>query len=361
MKPTQELHDAGQSLWLDNITRDLLTTGKLKGYIDQLAVTGLTSNPTIFDQAIERSQAYDADIARAAAGGAAVEEVFFTLAIDDLRAAADLFRPVHDQTAAVDGWVSLEVSPLLADDAEATVEMATALHRRAGRPNLYIKIPGTPAGLTAIEECIFAGVPINVTLLFSAAQYAAAASAYMAGLERRVAQGLSPDVSSVASLFVSRWDKAVAGKVPESLRDRVGIAAATQAYRSYRELLDSARWQRLENVGARPQRLLFASTSTKDPAAPDTLYVLALVAPLTVNTMPEETLLAFADHGRVGELLAPAGGDGDTVMAALAAAGMDPEELALRLQREGAASFDTSWRHLMASLGSRAGQLAAGS
>ena len=360
MNPTQELHDAGQSLWLDNITRDLLNLGKLKGYIDQLAVTGLTSNPTIFDQAIERSQAYDAEIAKAAAAGDPAEEIFFKLAIDDLRAAADLFRPLHEQTVGVDGWVSLEVSPLLADDAEGTVEAATALHRRAGRPNLFIKIPGTPAGLKAIEECIFAGVPINVTLLFSAAQYSAAAGAYMAGLERRVVQGLSPDVTSVASLFVSRWDKALAGKVPEALRGRVGIAAAAQAYRSYRDLLDSERWQRLANAGGRPQRLLFASTSTKDPAAPDVLYISALGAPLTINTMPEETLLAFADHGRVGAMLDPAGGDADAVMGGLSAAGIDPSELALRLQREGAASFDDSWGNLMACIGSRAGQLVAG-
>jgi len=360
MKPTQELHDAGQSLWLDNITRELLRSGKLQGYIDQLAVSGLTSNPTIFDQAIERSSDYDPEIAEAAAASASAEEIFFKLAIDDLRAAADLFAPIHERTDGIDGWVSLEVSPLLADDAAGTVAAATALHRRAARPNLFIKIPGTPAGLKAIADCIFAGVPVNVTLLFSAAQYQAAAEAYMAGLERRLAQGLGLDVTSVASLFVSRWDKAVSAQVPQGLRDRVGIAAGAQAYRSYRQLLVSDRWQRLERAGGRPQRLLFASTSTKDPAAPDTLYISGLAAPMTINTMPDETLLAFADHGRVGKLLDPAGGDADQVMSQLAAAGIDPGELALRLQREGAAAFDASWRNLLASIGSRASQVVAG-
>jgi len=360
MKPTQELHDAGQSLWLDNITRDLLTSGKLKGYIEQLAVTGLTSNPTIFDQAIERSSAYDPAIAKGAAEGASAEEIFFQLAIDDLRAAADLFGPVHEGSDGVDGWVSLEVSPLLADDAAATVAAAITLHQRADRANLFIKIPGTPAGLQAIGECIFAGVPVNVTLLFSAAQYVAAAGAYMTGLERRLAEGLSPDVASVASLFVSRWDKALATQGPEALRDRVGIAAGAQAYRSYHELLASDRWQRLANAGARPQRLLFASTSTKNPAAPDTLYISGLAAPMTINTMPEDTLLAFADHGHVAGTLDPAGGDADLVMSQLAAAGMDPAELALRLQREGAAAFEASWNNLVACIGDRAGQLVAG-
>ncbi|HUY56156.1 MAG TPA: transaldolase family protein, partial [Candidatus Nanopelagicaceae bacterium] len=273
---------------------------------------------------------------------------------------ADLFGPVHEGSDGVDGWVSLEVSPLLADDAAATVAAAITLHQRADRANLFIKIPGTPAGLQAIGECIFAGVPVNVTLLFSAAQYVAAAGAYMTGLERRLAEGLSPDVASVASLFVSRWDKALATQGPEALRDRVGIAAGAQAYRSYHELLASDRWQRLANAGARPQRLLFASTSTKNPAAPDTLYISGLAAPMTINTMPEDTLLAFADHGHVAGTLDPAGGDADLVMSQLAAAGMDPAELALRLQREGAAAFEASWNNLVACIGDRAGQLVAG-
>ncbi|MHB1501665.1 MAG: transaldolase [Candidatus Dormibacteria bacterium] len=348
MKATHELHQAGQSLWLDNITRQLLDSGGLEAHIDQHAVTGLTSNPTIFDKAIESSQAYDSDIGKGVAQGASSEEIFFELAIADLRRAADMFRPIHERTAGVDGWVSLEVSPLLLDDAPKTVVMARDLHQRAQRDNLFIKIPGTSAGLKAIEETIFFGVPINVTLLFSAAQYTLAAEAYMRGLERRVEAGLSPEVESVASVFVSRWDSAVKGRVPIELQDRVGIAAAGQAYCSYRLLLDSQRWQRLANCGARAQRLLFASTSTKDPASPDTLYVSALGAPLTVNTMPDETLVAFADHGTVGEMLAPDGGDSAQVLDSLKAAGLDPEDLAAQLQEQGGESFAKSWHSLIA-------------
>jgi transaldolase len=323
-------------------------------------VTGLTSNPSIFDKAIEHSRAYDPDITQGLARGDGAEDIFFRLAIADLQSAADLFRPIHDRTAGVDGWVSLEVSPLLADDSEATIQAARRLHQQAGRPNLFIKIPGTADGDKAIEECTFAGVPINVTLLFSAAQYLAAAEAYLRGLERRVEAGLDPEVGSVASVFVSRWDKLVSDKVPDTLRDRVGIAAAAQAYRLYRELLASARWQRLANAGARPQRLLWASTSTKDPATPDILYVAALAAPFTINTMPEETLMAFDDHGTVGAMMPADGGDADQVMFQLSQVGMDPARLASDLQQEGAEAFDKSWRNMLASINGKASELAGG-
>ncbi len=348
MNATRELQLAGQSLWLDNITRQLLDDGGLAAHIKERSITGLTSNPSIFDKAIESSPAYDGDIARGVERGASSEEIFFDLAIADLRRAADLFRPIHDRTARVDGWVSLEVSPLLLNDARSTVEMARDLHQRAQRDNLFIKIPGTEAGLKAIEESIFGGVPVNVTLLFSADQYTRAAEAYMRGLERRVEAGLSPEVASVASVFVSRWDTAVRGQAPKEFHDKVGIAAAWQAYRSYRELLASDRWQRLSNCGARAQRLLFASTSSKDPSSPDTMYVSGLAAPFTINTMPDETLIAFADHGRVGEMLAVDGGSSAQLLADLKAAGFDPQELAARLQREGGESFAKSWHNLIA-------------
>lgn len=348
MNPTERLRQAGQSLWLDNITRKLLDEGGLEAHIREHSVTGLTSNPTIFDKAIESSPAYDEEIARGVARGASSEEIFFDLAIADLRRAADLFRPIHERTARVDGWVSLEVSPLLLNDTHGTVEMAVELHGRAQRDNLFIKIPGTKAGLQAIEDSIFAGVPVNVTLLFSASQYLRAAEAYMRGLERRIEAGLSPEVASVASVFVSRWDTAIRGKAPQEFQDKVGIAAATQAYRSYRQLLESPRWQRLSNWGARAQRLLFASTSTKDPSSPDTLYVSGLVAPFTINTMPDETLLAFADHGTVGEMLAVDGGGSEQLLADLKAAGFDPEQLAGQLQEQGGESFAKSWHGLLA-------------
>jgi transaldolase len=350
MKATKQLHDLGQSLWLDNITRELLTSGTLKRYIDELTVTGLTSNPTIFDHAITHSSAYDEEIRRLVKLGHSGEALFFELALEDLTQAADIFAPVHERTAGVDGWVSLEVSPLLAHDAKSTVAEAKALHRKAGRPNLFIKIPGTKEGAAAIEEAIFSGVPVNVTLLFSREHYLNAADAYMRGLERRIAAGLSPDVRSVASLFISRWDKATTEKVPVDLRNRLGIAIGRQTYRAYRDLLDSDRWQRLENQGARPQRLLFASTGTKDPAASDVLYISALAAPNTVNTMPEETLLAFGDHGLVSGALARDGGDAEHVMAEFAKAGVDMGKLAADLQEDGAKSFDGSWQHLLNSI-----------
>ena len=353
MKATQALHDLGQSLWLDNITRELLNSGTLKRYIDELAVTGLTSNPTIFDQAIKKSAMYDADIVRPEQAAASPEELFFELALADLKRAADLFRPVFDRTDGVDGWVSLEVSPLLAYDTGRTLAAAQDLHRRGGKPNLFIKIPGTPEGLPAIEAAIFAGVPVNVTLLFSREQYLAAADAYLRGIERRIEAGLNPAVASVASVFVSRWDVAVSGKVPADLVNRLGIAIGQRTYHAYRDLLASARFQRAANAGARAQRLLWASTGTKDPKASDILYVKALAAPFTVNTMPEGTLRAFGEHGEVGEPMAPDGGDGEAVLARFKGAGIDVEALARKLQEEGAASFVKSWDDLMGLVASK--------
>ncbi len=353
MKATQQLHDAGQSLWLDNITRRLLTSGTLRQYIAELSITGLTSNPTIFDHAIRNSQDYDDAIRQKVALGKSGEALFFELALEDLTQAADLFRPVHDLTDGIDGWVSLEVSPLLAYDAKSTIAEAQKLTARAARPNLFIKIPGTSAGLTAIEEAIFAGVPVNVTLLFSHDQYLAAALAYMRGIERRIAAGQNPVVHSVASVFVSRWDKETAGQVPAELHDQLGIAVASHTYQAYRTLLNTDRWLRLENAGARPQRLLFASTGTKDPEASDVLYVKALAAPQTVNTMPEQTLLAFAEHGEVGAMLAGDGGNAEEVLARFSRAGVDYQALAAKLQRDGAESFDTSWNDLMGCITSK--------
>jgi transaldolase len=348
MKATQLLHELGQSIWLDNITRKLLTTGTLRRYIDELSVTGLTSNPTIFDHAIKNSSDYDDAIRSTLSDKHSEEEVFFALALEDITRAADLFRPIHERTRGVDGWVSLEVSPLLARDADSTLVEAKALHARAGRPNVFIKIPGTHEGLPAVEEAIFAGIPINVTLLFSREQYLAAAEAYLRGIERRLAAGLIPDVDSVASVFVSRWDVAVMGKVPEALRDRLGIAIAQRTYKAYRELLDSPRWQQVFNAGARPQRLLWASTGTKDPKASDVLYVKALAAPLTVNTMPEETLKALAEHGQLGEILPRDGGDCEDMLQRFRKAGIDVDTLAAELQDQGAKSFVNSWNELMA-------------
>jgi transaldolase len=353
------LRALGQSLWLDNITRAMLGNGTLARYIGELSITGLTSNPTIFEQAIGAGADYDAQIAELVRQGKSGEELFFALALRDLTQAADLFQPSHAASGGVDGWASLEVSPLLADDTGATIEAARRLHDAAGRRNLYIKIPGTPAGVAAIEESIFAGVPINVTLLFSRAQYQAAAEAYLRGIERRIAAGLDPKVESVASLFVSRWDVAANEKLAPELRNRLGIAIARRTYRAYRELLAAPRWQRLAAAGAHAQRLLWASTGVKDPAAADTLYVEALAAPETVNTMPEKTLKAFADHGTVGGGMPADGGDAEAVLAELRARGIDDEALAARLQREGAAAFVKSWHSLMAGIRAKAAQLAA--
>lgn len=357
MKATQQLHDLGQSLWLDNITRELLTSGTLKRYIEELSVTGLTSNPTIFDHAITHSSAYDDEIRRLVKLGHSGEALFFELALEDLTQAADIFAPIHQRTAGVDGWVSLEVSPLLAYDAKSTVAEAKTLHKKARRPNLFIKIPGTKEGAAAIEEAIFSGVSVNVTLLFSREHYLNAAEAYMRGLERRLEAGLSPDVRSVASVFISRWDKAIMDKAPANLRNKLGIAVGQQTYKAYRDLVDSDRWQRLENQGARPQRLLFASTSTKDPNASDVLYVTALAAPHTVNTMPEKTLLAFGDHGKVDGALPRDGGDTEQVLAQFEQAGVNVAKLGADLQEEGAKSFDESWQDLMDSIAAKAKQL----
>jgi transaldolase len=350
VKATERLHDLGQSLWLDNITRDLLSSGTLQRYIDELSVTGLTSNPTIFDHAVAHSTSYDAEIRRLVGAGKSGEALFFELAIQDLTKAAELFAPIHQRTAGVDGFVSLEVSPLLAHDTDRTVAAAKELHAKANRPNLFIKIPGTLEGLPAIEEAIFSGVPVNVTLLFSRDDYVRAADAYMRGLERRIAAGSSPDVRSVASVFVSRWDKATMEKVPGELRDRLGIAVSQQSYKAYRDALESDRWQRLEGQGARPQRLLFASTSNKDPQASDVLYMGALAAPNTVNTVPEETLLAFANHGQVDHAMPRDGGDSEQVLVSITRAGIDVAALARELQDQGAKGFVDSWKDLLGAI-----------
>jgi transaldolase len=352
---TARLHDLGQSLWLDNITRGLLSSGTLRRYIDQWSVTGLTSNPTIFDHAIENTSFYDDAIRRKSAGGTVGEALFFELALEDLREAAALFRPVHDATHGLDGWVSLEVSPLLANDAVSTTREAARLHARAKLANLLIKIPGTPEGATAIEESIAAGVPVNVTLLFSWEQYLTAALAYMRGIERRIAAGLDPRVGSIASVFISRWDKAVVDTVPSELHNTLGIAVAKRTYAAYRDLLASARWQALSKAGAAPQRLLWASTSTKDPRASDVLYIEALAAPDTINTIPDDTLRAFVDHGHVVQTMPADGGDAEDVLRRFAKAGVDVAALAGQLQREGAESFDDSWNKLMRRLTSKSG------
>jgi transaldolase len=353
MNATQKLHDLGQSLWLDNITRNMLTAGSLQRYIRELSVTGLTSNPTIFDHAIRNSRDYDADIRERLRAGKSGEALFLELALQDITAAADLFRPIHNRTLGVDGWASLEVSPLLAYDTKATIAMALELHARAQRPNVLIKIPGTREGLPAIEEAIFSGMPINVTLLFSREQYLAAADAYMRGIERRIDAGLPPWVNSVASIFVSRWDVAVMDKVPEALRDKLGIAIAKRIYKAYREVLTSPRWMRAYNAGARPQRLLWASTGTKDPKASDILYIKALAAPFTVNTMPEGTLKALAEHGEVGAPLPADGGNAEEVLARFAEAGVNCDVLAATLQDEGAKSFVKSWNDLLGVIASK--------
>ena len=353
MKPTKTLHDLGQSLWLDNITRGLVNSGTLQRYIDEFSVTGLTSNPTIFDHAIKNSADYDSDISQSASGAKSPEDLFFDLALADLTRAADLFQRIFARTDGVDGWVSLEVSPLLAHDTDRTLAAARDLHQLAGKPNLFIKIPGTAEGLPAIEAAIFAGVPVNVTLLFSRGQYIAAAEAYLRGVERRIEAGLNPAVASVASLFISRWDVAISGKVPGELSNRLGIAVAQRTHKAYLELLASQRFQRAANAGARAQRLLWASTGTKDPKVSDTLYVKALAAPFTINTMPENTLKAFADHGEVGERLAADGGDFERVLASFTKAGVGVDALATQLQNEGAASFVKSWNDLMACVESK--------
>jgi transaldolase len=354
MSATKGLSEAGQSIWLDNITRDLITTGTLARYVEELSVAGITSNPTIFERAITRGAAYDAEIHSLVAEGKEGDELLFELIIHDLAAAADILAPVHRRTVGVDGWVSVEVAPGLAHDTQKTVVQAGWLFEKASRPNVFVKIPGTQEGMPAIEEATFRGVPVNVTLLFSKAQYLACAEAYMRGIERRAAAGLDPDVRSVASLFVSRWDKATAAKVPGDFRNRLGVAVAMHTYKAYRDLKDTDRWQRLENLGARPQRLLFASTGTKDPNASDVLYVEGLVAPNTINTMPEETLLAFEDHGKVPAPLPRDGGDALEVVEAFSRAGVDVVKLAEDLQADGAQAFVDSWQHLSDAVAAKA-------
>ena len=358
MNKAQELHDLGQGLWLDNITREILDNGTLRRYINEFSVTGLTSNPTIFDEAIGNTAAYDQGIRDKAKAGKSGEALFMELALEDLRRAADLFRPVFDATDGVDGWVSMEVSPLLANDTAGSIAAAARIHGQAERPNLYVKIPGTPEGGPAIEQSIFNGIPINVTLLFSREQYVAAAEAYLGGIERRIAAGRDPRVASVASLFVSRWDKAVADKVPPELRNRLGIAIGGRTYRAYRELLASSRWEKLAAAGARPQPLLWASTGTKDPKASDTLYIEALAAADTIDTMPEKTLRAFAEHGELKSVMAEDGGDAEAVLAKFAKAGIDTDALALQLQRDGAQAFTKSWEELMTRIADKSDALA---
>jgi transaldolase len=360
MKATQLLHNLGQSLWLDNITRDLLDKGTLKEYIDELSVTGLTSNPTIFEHAIKNSRAYDAAIAEKSRQGKSGETLFFELALEDLTRAADLFRPTYEMTNGVDGWVSLEVSPLLAYDTVNTIAAAKDLFARAARPNLLIKIPGTKEGLPAIEEAIYSGIPVNVTLLFSREHYLAAAESFLRGIERRIAAGLNPNVSFVASIFVSRWDSAIAKKSPEKLHNKLGIAIAKRTYKAMRTLIGSPPWARIYNLGARPQRLLWASTGTKDPKASDVLYVKSLAAPFTVNTMPEATLKALAGHTDLGELLPVDGGDCEEVLAQFAQAGVDVDALAVQLQNDGARSFAKSWDELLGVISSKSALLKAG-
>ena len=353
MKATQLLHNLGQSIWLDNITRELLDSGTLKHYIDELSVTGLTSNPTIFNLAIKDSTAYDQSISEKFGKGKFGEELFFELALEDLTRAADLFRPIYDRTNGVDGWVSLEVSPLLAYDTARTLAAAKELHARSGRPNMFIKIPGTREGLPAIEEAIFSGIPINVTLLFSSDQYLAAAEAFLRGIERRIESGRNPNVSSVASVFISRWDSAVTVKVPRQLKHKLGIAIAMRTYREARSLLSGPRWHRVYNLGARPQRLLWASTGTKDPAASDVLYVKALAAPFTVNTMPEKTLIALGRHTEIGSILPADGGDCEEVLKQFSDAALDIDALAAQLQQDGAQSFVKSWNELLSVIDSK--------
>jgi transaldolase len=350
MKPTEQLQNLGQSIWLDNISRELIDNGNLRRYIENFSVTGLTSNPSIFDAAIGTGYMYDVGIQEKVSAGKSGETLFVELALEDLRRAADLFRPIFVATEGVDGWVSMEVSPLLADDSDASIKAARQIHQQADRANLFVKIPGTPAGIAAIEELIFAGIPINVTLLFSCEQYLAAAEAYLRGIERRIVAELDPSVESVASLFISRWDSAANDKVPDELRNQLGIAIGKQTYHAYCELLESTRWQKLAAAGARPQRLLWASTGTKDPAVSDTLYVEALAAPNTINTMPEKTLHAFSEHGSDNQVInldINEDNNTDSMLEKFAQAGIDIKALAMQLQRDGAQAFVKSWQQLL--------------
>ncbi|HET8554969.1 MAG TPA: transaldolase, partial [Rhodanobacteraceae bacterium] len=347
MNATRQLHDLGQSLWLDNITRGILDDGTLERHIKEYTLTGLTSNPTIFDKAISGTETYDDAIREKAGQGKSGETLFVELALEDLRRAAKLFKPVHESTHGMDGWVSMEVSPLLANDTAATIEAAASIHHQAACDNLFVKIPGTPEGVPAIEESIFAGVPVNVTLLFSSDQYQAVAEAYMRGIERRIEAGLSPKVASVASVFISRWDVAVKDEVPEDMHNKLGIAIAGRVYRAYLDTLASERWQKLAKAGAQPQRLLWASTGTKDPKAPDTLYVTSLAAPDTINTMPGKTIEALADHGELHGAMSTDSSEAEAMLKRFVDAGVDIDALAHKLQVDGAASFVKSWKDLL--------------
>jgi len=357
VNPVRQLHDLGQSIWLDNISRAILDDDTLLRYIEKLYVTGLTSNPLIFDKAIKHGTDYDLSIAELLARGKSGEELFFELALQDLRRAADLFEPVFRASDGADGFVSLEISPLLANDTEGSIAAAVDLHAQAGRDNLFIKIPGTAAGIPAIEGAIYRGVPVNVTLLFSREQTLAASEAWMRGIERRIADGLEPNIDSVVSLFVSRWDVAVAGKVSAALNNSLGIAIAQRTWKAWCDLRQSSRWRKLIAAGGRPQRLLWASTGTKDPHASDTLYVESLAAPDTINTMPENTLLAFADHGRLDRSILDNGGDCEAVIERFNAAGIDDRLLADQLQRDGAETFVQSWRDSLAQIDRKAGTI----
>ena len=354
---TKNLHQLGVSIWLDNITREMLDNGILKNYIDDFCITGLTSNPSIFEAAIAKTSYYDETIRSYTHPGLSHEEVFFKLAIEDIRRAADLFIPVYQKTNGLDGFVSIEVSPLLAYDAENTIRSARDIFSRVGRPNVFIKIPGTPEGLPAIEKVIAEGIPVNVTLLFSAEQYSAAAEAVLKGIETRIEKGLDPCVNSVASVFVSRWDKAVAAKAPAELLNKLGIAVMQKTYSAYLDFLRSPRVQRLMNFGVFPQRLLWASTGTKDPNASDILYVKNLAAPYTVNTIPENTLMAYADHGEEGELLNGDASSADKIIGQFRELSVDYFTLAEQLQAEGADAFKKSWDNLIRSIADKRDQI----
>jgi transaldolase len=358
MNTTQQLHDLGQSLWLDNITRGILDDGTLARHIKDYSLTGLTSNPSIFDKAISDSDTYDDAIREKAQQGKSGEALFTELALEDLRRAAALFKPVHEASDGMDGWVSMEVSPLLANQTEGSIEAAASIHHQAACENLFVKIPGTPEGVPAIEESIFAGVPINVTLLFSREQYQAAADAFMRGIERRIEAGLDPVVHSVASLFISRWDVAVQDDVPDELRNKLGIAISGRVYRAYLDMLESERWQKLAKAGAKPQRLLWASTGTKDPDASDTLYVTALAAPETINTMPAKTIQALDDHGKLQGVMDTDPVAAEAMLERFVDAGVDLDALAHQLQVEGADKFVKSWKDLLKHIDEQSKELA---
>lgn len=347
---TFNLHRQGVSLWLDNITRKMLDNGVLQQYITEFSVTGLTSNPSIFEAAIAKTGDYDEAIRKGSNDGLSDEEVFFNLAIEDIQRAADLFLPAYKATNGLDGYVSIEVSPLLAFDAENTIKAAKAIHDKVNRPNVFIKIPGTRQGLRAIERSIAEGIPINVTLLFSAEQYEAAANAYLKGVESRIEKGLNPDIRSVASVFISRWDKAVADKTPDGLKNKLGLAVSHKIYYSYLIFLGSQRIHKAMNSGVMPQRLLWASTGTKDPNASDILYVKNLVVPYTVNTIPENTLHAFADHGDSSQLMPGNIIEAEEIISQFKDLSVDYFQLAEQLQSEGAEAFRKSWYNLLESI-----------